>query len=171
MKCESLAYTWFCFRLRYFDVTFPRSGMWILSFPVLGSPTECFIRLAVWKFKTHTQRNSNPRLLSYVSDLSRSTYPHNSFVAIVIQPGTIVVNVGDLLSRWSNDILRSTLHRVVAPSKRISSNEQLTPARQSIAFFCNPNGGALIDCLPHCFGPGKAKKYEAVTTEDYIVRR
>lgn len=90
----------------------------------------------------------------------------------VPQPGTIVVNVGDLLSRWSNDILRSTLHRVVAPpAKQISETEEVIPARQSIAFFCNPNGGALIDCIPNCYGPGKEKKYGPVTTEQYIVQR
>ncbi|EJD01010.1 Clavaminate synthase-like protein [Fomitiporia mediterranea MF3/22] len=99
--------------------------------------------------------------------------PHTGeFLAASPIPGTIVINVGDLLSRWSNDILRSTLHRVVAPpSKQINETEQMTPARQSIAFFCNPNGGALIDCLPSCYGPGKAKKYEPVTTEQYIVQR
>ena len=90
----------------------------------------------------------------------------------VLQPGTIVVNAGDLLARWSNDVLRSTLHRVVAPpAERLSDTEGITPARQSIAFFCNPNGGAEIDCLPTCFGVGKEKKYPPVTTEDYIVGR
>ena len=88
------------------------------------------------------------------------------------QPGTIVVNVGDLLSRWSNDILRSTLHRVVAPpAKSINAHEQITPARQSIAFFCNPNGNALIECLPNCSSTERPKKYASVTTEDYIVGR
>ncbi|OCH94349.1 Clavaminate synthase-like protein [Obba rivulosa] len=87
-------------------------------------------------------------------------------------PGTIVVNAGDLLSRWSNDVLRSTLHRVVAPpAKKISETEGVTPARQSIAFFCNPNGGAEISCLPNCYGPGREKKYPPVTTEEYIVGR
>lgn len=82
------------------------------------------------------------------------------------------MNVGDLLSRWSNDLLRSTLHRVVAPpAKQINDHEQITPQRQSIAFFCNPNGGATIDCLPNCFGPEKEKKYKPVTTEEYIVQR
>lgn len=101
-----------------------------------------------------------------------SITPDSSMVYEPQQPGTIVVNVGDLLSRWSNDILRSTLHRVVAPpAKQISETEQITPARQSIAFFCNPNGGALIDCLPNCYGPDRAKKYEPVTTEQYIVSR
>ncbi|GBE79949.1 UPF0676 protein [Sparassis crispa] len=87
-------------------------------------------------------------------------------------PGTIVVNAGDLLSRWSNDVLRSTLHRVVAPpAKKISDTESITPARQSIAFFCNPNGGAEISCLPNCYGQGREKKYAPVTTEQYIVGR
>ncbi|KDN36035.1 hypothetical protein RSAG8_11121, partial [Rhizoctonia solani AG-8 WAC10335] len=79
-------------------------------------------------------------------------------------PGTIVVNVGDLLARWSNDRLRSTLHRVVAPP---IGTGPMTPARQSIAFFCNPNGGAEIACLPNT---GKAK-YPPVQTEQYIVGR
>lgn len=84
-------------------------------------------------------------------------------------PGTIVVNAGDLLARWSNDVLRSTLHRVVAPpAEKISDTEAMTPARQSIAFFCNPNGGAHISCLPNC---GDKPKYEPVTTEQYIVGR
>ncbi|PAV20469.1 Clavaminate synthase [Pyrrhoderma noxium] len=49
-------------------------------------------------------------------------------------PGTIVINVGDLLSRWSNDILRSTLHRVVAPQQqRPGDTKVIIPARQSIA--------------------------------------
>ena len=83
-----------------------------------------------------------------------------------------MINVGDLLSRWSNDLLRSTLHRVVAPpAQRISATEEITPARQSIAYFCNPNGGALIDCLPTCFGEGREKRYGPVTTEEYIVQR
>ncbi|KZP07746.1 Clavaminate synthase-like protein [Athelia psychrophila] len=84
-------------------------------------------------------------------------------------PGTIVVNAGDLMARWSNDVLRSTLHRVVAPpAQKISETESITAARQSIAFFCNPNFGTEISCLPNC---GSQPKYEPVTTEEYIVGR
>ncbi|KAJ3531512.1 hypothetical protein NM688_g7563 [Phlebia brevispora] len=87
-------------------------------------------------------------------------------------PGSIVINAGDLLARWSNDVLRSTLHRVVAPpAKKVSETEGITPARQSIAFFCNPNFDAEISCLPTCSGPDQAAKYEPVTTEEYIVGR
>ena len=86
-----------------------------------------------------------------------------------MQPGTIVVNVGDLLARWSNDVLRSTLHRVVAPAgKKINDTEKETPQRQSIAFFCNPNFSAEVACLPNCGSPAK---YPPVNTGDYIVGR
>ena len=87
------------------------------------------------------------------------------------QPGTVVVNVADLLARWSNDVLRSTLRRVVAPPQPIGEFEVVTPKRQSIAFFCNPNFDTKISCLPHCFGPGNPRKYDPVITEEYIVRR
>jgi len=87
-------------------------------------------------------------------------------------PGTIVVNAGDLLARWSNDVLRSTLHQVVAPpSQKISDTEAMTPARQSIAFFCNPNFDALIEALPTCTNETNPSKYGSVTTEEYIVGR
>ncbi|KAJ6538542.1 hypothetical protein DFH09DRAFT_1177172 [Mycena vulgaris] len=96
--------------------------------------------------------------------------PHTGvFIPATPIPGTIVVNIGDLLARWSNDVLRSTLHRVVAPAaKPLNAHEAITPARQSIAFFCNPNFTAEIACLPNC---GKEAKYPPINTEAYIVGR
>ena len=92
-------------------------------------------------------------------------------VSCVFEPGTIVVNSGDLLARWSNDILRSTRHRVVAPPMSNANADGMTPLRQSIAFFCNPNESARISCLPKCHGPGNEAKYGPITTEEYIVGR
>ncbi|KAG2152457.1 hypothetical protein BD769DRAFT_1624036 [Suillus cothurnatus] len=87
-------------------------------------------------------------------------------------PGTIVVNAGDLLARWSNDVLRSTLHRVVAPPAiKINDTEGMTPARQSVAFFCNPNFDAIIESLPSCTSTSNPSKYPPITTEQYIVDR
>ena len=69
-------------------------------------------------------------------------------------------------------MLRSTLHRVVAPpAKKISDTEGLTPTRQSIAFFCNPNFDAAIEALPTCVSATNPSKYGSVTTEEYIVGR
>ena len=81
------------------------------------------------------------------------------------------MNSDDLITRWSNNILRSTFRHVVAPPTEITDPYGMTAARQSIAFFCNPNGGARISCLPNCHWPGNEAKYALVTTEEYIVRR
>lgn len=92
--------------------------------------------------------------------------------------GTIVINVADLLQRWSNDILQSTLHRVVTKSKKPEDTHY--PTRHSIAFFCNPSWEASIDTIPNCFGQYaaehfgaefEAKKYEPVNTHKYLVSR
>ncbi|KAH9049706.1 Clavaminate synthase-like protein [Lactarius hengduanensis] len=86
-------------------------------------------------------------------------------------PGTIVVNAGDLLSRWTNDVLRSTLHRVVAPPIQSANGDSMTPARQSIAFFCNPNAKVEVSCLPNCHWPGNEAKYAPVRADEYLVGR
>lgn len=84
-------------------------------------------------------------------------------------PGTIVVNAGDLLARWSSDVIKSTEHRVVSPPpSSVTATTRIYPARYSIAFFCNPNMDAIIEGLP---GVGKEIKYEPVKTFDYLVKR
>ena len=85
-----------------------------------------------------------------------------------------MVNCADLLARWSNDTLRSSLHQVVAPPLDRQTQEAkdgTTPARQSIVFFCNPNFNAEIACLPTCTDVDHPPKYEPLTTEAYIVGR
>ncbi len=71
--------------------------------------------------------------------------------------GAFVVNIGDCLMRWTNDIYVSTPHRVLPPKR----------ARQSIAFFLDPNPDAMIEALP---GTGDAK-YPTVTGADYLRMR
>ena len=71
-------------------------------------------------------------------------------------PGTFVVNVGDLLARWSNDRFRSTPHRVVNRSGR---------ARLSTALFIDPNRDTPITPVTR---PGESAHYETVTCGDYL---
>jgi isopenicillin N synthase-like dioxygenase len=66
------------------------------------------------------------------------------WVDVGTSPTTFVVNIGDLLMRWTNDRWLSNLHRVVNPPATAASSA----ARLSIAFFNHPNYDALIECLP-----------------------
>jgi isopenicillin N synthase-like dioxygenase len=65
------------------------------------------------------------------------------WIDVATAPTTFVVNIGDLLMRWTNDRWLSTMHRVVNPP----SAGGPSPARLSIAFFNHPNYDVLIECL------------------------
>jgi len=97
--------------------------------------------------------------------------PDNTFVNATPIPDTIVVNAGDLLARWSNDTIKSTKHRVIQPPAQ--PDEEKYPARYSMAYFCNPNFDRSIDAIPGTYdeAKGKAKKYAAVNSGDYLVQR
>lgn len=97
--------------------------------------------------------------------------PRGTFVRAKPIEGTLVVNAGDLLSRWSNDNIRSTRHRVVQPPAQ-GLETDMYPARYSIAYFCNPNFGSDIEALPGTWEhlPG-GKKYPAIKSGEYLVQR
>lgn len=61
-------------------------------------------------------------------------------------PGAFVVNIGDMLERWTNGKWKSTLHRVILP-------EGLSRDRYSVPFFFEPNFECLVECLPSCTSP------------------
>ncbi|CAF9932161.1 MAG: hypothetical protein HETSPECPRED_008283 [Heterodermia speciosa] len=85
----------------------------------------------------------------------------------------IVTNVGDLLQRWSNDKLKSTLHRVTLPPQqdRFSGDERMTRARYSIPYFVAPEGPTIVECLPACIDEKHAAKYKAIRWNDYMLMR
>jgi isopenicillin N synthase-like dioxygenase len=104
--------------------------------------------------------------------------PQGTWVRATPIEGTIVVNAGDLLSRWANDRIRSTKHRVIQPPPKpeemedADDPEAMFPARYSIAYFCNPNFDRLIEALPGTWeGVEGGKKYEGIQSGEYLVRR
>ena len=72
--------------------------------------------------------------------------------------GAFVVNIGDTLQMWTNDLYVSTLHRVTNSSEK---------ARISQPLFTYPHGRTLIECLPTCHGPGNPPRYEPIRAGDY----
>lgn len=100
--------------------------------------------------------------------------PQGTFVDATPIEGTVVVNAGDLLARWSNDTIKSTLHRVVEPVGRKTvgaGNEESYPARYSIAYFCNPNFKSYIEAIPGTFEKVEEKKYGGINSGEYLVQR
>jgi isopenicillin N synthase-like dioxygenase len=76
--------------------------------------------------------------------------------------GTYVVNLGDLIARWTNDVYRSTLHRVINTSGR---------DRYSVPFFFHGNPQYVVSCLPNCCGPGEEPSYPAATVQQHFEER
>ncbi|KAJ3391800.1 hypothetical protein HDU84_005362 [Entophlyctis sp. JEL0112] len=91
------------------------------------------------------------------------------FVRATPVPGTILVNVGDLLQRWTNDYLVSTEHRVVKPD--IVDGDGQFPSRYSIAFFCDPNFDAEISTIEKFVTAENPHKYPSVNAGSYLVSR
>lgn len=98
--------------------------------------------------------------------------PSGVFVPATPIPDTIVVNAGDLLARWSNDLVKSTLHRVVQPNHVAANEDEMYPERYSIAYFCNPDFDKMIEALPGTWEESEiGKKYAPIKSGDYLIER
>jgi isopenicillin N synthase-like dioxygenase len=86
--------------------------------------------------------------------------PSGEWLAPPVIPGTLLVNLGNMMKRWSNDRFLSTPHGVLNDSGR---------DRYSIAFFYSPNPDAVIECLPSCVGPDRPPGYPPAVYRDLVL--
>ena len=82
-----------------------------------------------------------------------------SWISAPSIPGTFVVNIGQLMARWTNDVYKATTHRVINRSNK---------ERYSIPFFFNPNHYAKVQCIPSCQSPERPPKYSDVLAGEHI---
>lgn len=90
----------------------------------------------------------------------------NVWLPINAGPGEIVVNVGDMLQRLTNNKLRSTTHRVVNPPR-----EKWHTSRYSIPFFLHPRSEMDLTCLDNCVTEDNPIQYEPITAGGYLDER
>ncbi len=88
------------------------------------------------------------------------------WIPITALPDQVVVNVGDMLARLTNDKLKSTIHRVVNPPR-----ELMGTSRFSIPFFMHPRSEMDLTCLEGCIDEQNPKRYEDISAGDFLHQR
>ena len=91
---------------------------------------------------------------------------NNEWIGITAIPGSLVVNVGDMLQRLTNGVMKSTTHRVVNPPR-----EKWGTSRYSIPFFLHPVGKMPLNALSNCISNDRPKAFEDITAGNYLEQR
>ncbi|RSK49614.1 isopenicillin N synthase family dioxygenase [Hymenobacter rigui] len=90
----------------------------------------------------------------------------DKWIPITALPDQIVVNVGDMLQRLTNGVLKSTIHRVVNPPR-----EKMNSSRYSIPFFMHPRSEMSLAALESCVTPENPKKEADITAGEFLNER
>jgi isopenicillin N synthase-like dioxygenase len=91
---------------------------------------------------------------------------HGDWIDAVAAPDEIMINVGDMLSRHSNNKLKSTIHRVTNPPKELWGT-----SRYSIPFFMHPISDMKLDVLENCIDENNPKQFEDITSGEFLDQR
>ena len=88
------------------------------------------------------------------------------WIDAMAQPDELMINVGDMLSRHTNNKLKSTIHQVVNPPRELWNT-----SRYSIPFFMHPVSDMPLNCLSQCIDDNNPKQFEDITAGDYLNER
>ena len=87
------------------------------------------------------------------------------WLTVPVVPGTVTVNVADLLSRWTNGIYRSPKHRVALPGADV------TRSRYSTVFFYNPNSQVTVRCMDSCCSADHPRQFPPIEAGEFLRQR
>ena len=90
----------------------------------------------------------------------------NKWIDAIAEEGELIINLGDMMARLTNNFLKSTQHQVVNPPK-----EQWGCSRYSIPFFMHPSPDMPLNCLPSCVSEKEPKAFEDCTAGEYLTER
>lgn len=88
------------------------------------------------------------------------------WIPVTALPDHLVINVGDMLERLTNNVFKSTTHRVVNPPK-----EKWHMPRYSIPFFLHPRSEVRLDCLEQCISDHRPAAYPPITAGEFLNER
>lgn len=147
----------------YFD-QWVRNGNSILRaihYPPITNEPKSAIRA-----EQHEDINLITLLVGASADGLQILTKQNEWVGVTSLPEQIVVNVGDMLQRLTNNKLCSTTHRVVNPPRELWHT-----SRFSIPFFLHPKGNMSLACLDSCVDEANPKHYPDATAGEYLDER
>jgi len=148
---------------KYFD-PYVHNGNSILRaihYPPITSEPRSAIRA-----EQHEDINLITLLIGASADGLEILSKQNEWVPVTSLPEQIVVNVGDMLQRLTNNKLKSTTHRVVNPPRKLWGN-----SRFSIPFFLHPKSSMSLACLPSTIDANHPKQYPDITAGEYLDER
>ena len=132
-----------------------------IHYPPITSEPKSAIRA-----EQHEDINLITLLVGASADGLQILTKQNEWIGVTSLPEQIVVNVGDMLQRLTNNKLRSTTHRVVNPPRELWGT-----SRFSIPFFLHPKSDMSLASLPSCINENQPKAYEDATAGEYLDER
>ena len=132
-----------------------------IHYPPITSEPKSAIRA-----EQHEDINLITLLVGASADGLQILTKQDEWVPVTSLPEQIVVNVGDMLQRFTNNKLRSTTHRVVNPPPELWHT-----SRFSIPFFLHPKSSMSLQCLASCIDDKHPKAYEDATAGEYLDER
>jgi isopenicillin N synthase-like dioxygenase len=132
-----------------------------IHYPPITSEPKSAIRA-----EQHEDINLITLLVGASADGLQILTKQNEWVGVTSLPEQIVVNVGDMLQRLTNNKLKSTTHRVVNPAR-----EMWHTSRFSIPFFLHPKSEMNLACLDSCIDNAHPKAYPDATAGEYLDER
>ena len=137
------------------------SVMRLLHYPPIDKPTGNQIRAGA-----HEDINTITLLIGAEEAGLELQTKDGRWLPVSPKPGELVVNIGDMLQRLTNGVLRSTSHRVVNPEP-----DRAAHARYSMPFFLHFRPNFLIEALPETVAAGEEPKWPPITSHDYLAER
>lgn len=128
--------------------------------PILNEPKSAL------RAEQHEDINLITLLVGASADGLQLLTREGEWVDVKAGPGQIIVNVGDMLQRLTNNVLRSTTHRVVNPPKELWHTH-----RYSLPFFLHLRSDISLDCLENCITEDNPIAFEPITAGEYLDER